>query len=52
MMSLMLFSSEAFMAYTLLCAVHLSPLHPAATPIYFVLIGVPIVVVLIETFRK
>ncbi len=52
MMSLMLFSSEAFMAYTLLCAVHLSPLHPAATPIYFVLIGVPIVVVLFETFRK
>ena len=52
MMSMMLFSSEAFMAYTLLCAVHLSPLHPAATPIYFVLIGVPIVVVLFETFRK
>lgn len=52
MMSMMLFSSEAFMAYTLLCAVRLSPLHPAATPIYFVLIGVPIVVVLFETFRK
>ena len=52
MMSPMLFSSEAFMAYPLLCAVHLSPLHPAATPIYFVLIGVPIVVVLFETFRK
>ena len=43
---------QAVMAYTLLCAVHLSPLHPAATPIYFVLIGVPIVVVLFETFRK
>ena len=52
MMSLMLLSSEAFMAYTLLCSVRLSPLHPAATPIYFVLIGVPIVVVLVETFRK
>lgn len=52
MMSLMLLSSEAFMAYTLLCSVHLTPLHPAATPIYFVLIGVPIVVVLFETFRK
>ena len=52
MMSLMLLSSEAFMAYTLLCSVHLTPMHPAATPIYFVLIGVPIVVVLFETFRK
>lgn len=52
MMSLMLLSSEAFMAYTLLCSVHLTPMHPAATPSYFVLIGVPIVVVLVETFRK
>lgn len=52
MMSLMLLSSEAFMAYTLLCSVHLTPMHPAATPIYFVLIGVPIVVVLFEAFRK
>lgn len=52
MMSLMLLSSEAFMAYTLLCSVHLTPMHTAATPIYFVLIGVPIVVVLFETFRK
>lgn len=52
MMSLMLLSSEAFMAYTLLCSVHLTPMHQAATPIYFVLIGVPIVVVLFETFRK
>lgn len=52
MMSLMLLSSEAFMAYTLLCSVHLTPMHPAATPIYFVLIGVPIVIVLVETFRK
>ena len=52
MMSLMLLSSEAFMAYTLLCSVHLTPMHPAATPIYFVLIGVPIVVVLFETFHK
>ena len=52
MMSLMLLSSEAFMAYTLLCSVHLTPMPPAATPSYFVLIGVPIVVVLFETFRK
>lgn len=52
MMSLILLSSEAFMAYTLLCSVHLTTMHPAATPIYFVLIGVPIVVVLFETFRK
>ena len=52
MLDMMLFASEAFFAYTLICAVHLTPLHPAATPIYFVLFGVPIVVVLVETFRK
>ena len=52
MMSLMLLSTEAFMAYTMVCAVHLSPLHPVATPIFMVLMFVPIVIVLVETFRK
>ena len=52
MMSLMLLSTEAFMAYTMVCAVHLSPLHLVATPIFMVLMFVPIVIVLVETFRK
>lgn len=52
MMSLMLFFSEAFFAYTLVCVVHLSPLHPAATPICLVCLFIPISVTLIETFRK
>ena len=52
MMSLMLLSTEAFMAYTMVCAVRLSPLHPVATPIFMVLMFVPIVIVLVETFRK
>ena len=52
MMSLMLLSTEAFMAYTMVCAVHLSPLHPVATPIFMVLMFVPIAIVLVETFRK
>lgn len=52
MLCLMLFSSEAFFAYTLICAVHLSPMHGAATPIYLVCLFIPIGVTLIETFRK
>ena len=52
MLCMMLFASEAFFAYTLICAVHLSPLHPAAMPVFLVLMFVPIVIVLIETFRK
>ena len=52
MMSLMLLSTEAFMAYTMVCAVHLSPLHPVATPIFMVLMFVPIAIELVVTFRK
>ncbi|MDO4862472.1 MAG: DUF1648 domain-containing protein [Eubacteriales bacterium] len=52
MLDMMLFASEAFFAYTLICAVHLTPLHPAATPVFMLLLFVPIVIVLVETFRK
>ena len=52
MLCMMLFASEAFFAYTLICAVHLSPLHPAAMPVFLVLMFVTIVIVLVETFRK
>lgn len=52
MLCINLFATEAFFAYTLICAVRLSPLHPAAMPVFLVLMFVPIVIVLVETFRK
>lgn len=52
MLSLMLFASEAFFAYTLICTAHLSPMHRAAAPLFMACFLVPVAVTLIETFRK
>lgn len=50
--SFLLFATEAFFAYTLVCTVHSAPLHGLVSPLYMALLFFDIAFILVQTFRK
>ena len=50
--SFLLFLTEAFFVYTLVCTVHSMPLHTFVSPLYMGLLFADTAWILIQTFRK
>ena len=50
--SFLLFLTEAFFVYTLVCTVHSTPLHAFVSPLYMGLLFADTAWILIQTFRK
>ena len=51
-MSFMLFLTEAFFCYTLVCSVPGTPLHSFVSPLFMALISLDIIFIMVQTFRK